>query len=42
MSSFDRMNFERDHLSSGTSCLPAYSKWPKWSHTILVFSDGAC
>jgi heat shock protein HtpX len=31
MSSFDSMNFERDHLSYGTPCLPAYSKWPKSS-----------
>jgi hypothetical protein len=32
MSSFDSMNFGRDHLSSGTSRPFAYSKWPKSSH----------
>src|SRR5919198_3608079 len=29
MSSFDSMNCERDHLSYGTSRLPAYSKMAK-------------
>jgi hypothetical protein len=33
MSSFDRMHFGRDHLSSGTSRPSAYSKWPKSSDT---------
>ena len=32
MSSVDSMNFERDHLSYGTSRFPAYSKWPKPSY----------
>ena len=31
MSSFDSMNFGRVHLSYGTSCPPAYPKWPKSS-----------
>jgi RimJ/RimL family protein N-acetyltransferase len=35
MSSFDSMNFERDHLSYGTPRLPAYSKWPKSSVSSL-------
>src|SRR5687767_11622901 len=36
MSSVDRMNFARDHLSYGTSRLPAYSKWPKWNMSRLL------
>ena len=40
MSSFDSMNVGRDHLSYGTSCPPAYSKWPKSSVEDYLRNEG--
>jgi hypothetical protein len=39
MASVESMNFERAHLSYGTSRLPAYSKWPKSSVNMAVLLE---